>query len=127
MPTRVPLFVIELANDRDPVLTEPAVARLDLKSFRLHITRGVADRLKLPLERGIAVRVRIPAGREDVDMAKDCRLTICGRTEVFRAVVDPDAEVCTVGFGPLGLLDLIPDRRTGMPVPRDQNEMMFDV
>ena len=136
MTKAAPFFRIELANDRDEadidrgerdaVRTAIALGVLNPAQLRVHIPGSVADRLGLRIEKCAAVRVTW-RGREDVDMAAACRITICGRTDVFRVVVDPAADVCTVGGMALMVLDLVIDQQTGFPIPRDPNERVIDI
>jgi len=60
-------------------------------------------------------------------MALNCNVTLFGRSETMRAVVDHENDVCSLGAFLLMALDLIVDPITGLPKPRDPNDYVIDI
>lgn len=119
------VFPIGLANGSGGQ-SIPAIATLHRNRVRLYIPRALVNRLGLRIERATAICIT-PAVREDVDMALNCNVTLFGRSETMRAVVDDDGDICTVGGFILMALDLVVDPITGLPTPRDPNEFVIDI
>lgn len=121
---------IVLANNQDVQLAARGIVSAD-KVIRVQ-TRGIvdtganhvvvpqsiADQLQLPVQGTATVRFadNRPAQREIVHQLW---MEVCGRTGVFRAIVEPNRDTVLIGVLVLEDLDLIVDAAHETLAPRD--------
>ncbi|MFO0848170.1 MAG: hypothetical protein U0871_06395 [Gemmataceae bacterium] len=118
-------FAVRIGK-REQVWAVSGVGLVHTSCLRLHLPRVVVVQLGLRVERKAFSRVT-PKGREYLDRACDVRITLCGRSAVFTAVVEPFADVTAIGRMVLTKLDLIEDRDRRLLIPRDAQGILTEI
>jgi hypothetical protein len=130
------LVRVDIANYADQIIVRSGhvatiragvtVGRVEPRVLRLHIPRAAAIQLGLRVEERVFTR-RTARGRQYLDRACNVCITLCGRSAVFNAVIEPSEDVLIIGRMVLSELDLVDDPVQKRLLPRDPNMIITEI